>query len=87
MSVLSDNQTPVIATPGTAFYETMECPEKNVNADGECTGTVSQFVEVFFGGKFNINHMWYDALVLGLYLLLARVVTYYGLMKFNYMTN
>ena len=86
MSVFSDNKTPVIATPGSTFYESI-CSPQNLPAGEECTGTVSDFVNDFFGGKFSKDHMWYDALILGLYLLLARVATYFGLMKFNHMTK
>jgi ABC-type multidrug transport system permease subunit len=84
-SIFAENNNIVIAIPGSSFYDYMGCPENNVNADGECTGTVSDFVDNFFGGRFQKDHMWYDALVCGIFLLLARATTYFGLRYFNYM--
>jgi hypothetical protein len=86
MSLFNDDPTPVVATPGSIFYEAT-CPQQNLAPNVECTGSVSAFVDVFFGGKFQVEHIWYDIFVLAVYLVLARVVTYYGLMKCNYMNT
>lgn len=86
MTLFSDDETPVVATPGSTFYEAI-CPQQNLAPGEECTGPVSAFVNDFFGGKFHEDHIWYNGLVLGLYLLVARIVTYYGLKKFNYMNT
>lgn len=82
MSVFAYNDTPVIATFGSSFCEDLDC----CGQDG-CTGPLSQFVDVFFGGKFQRDHIWYDALACGIFLIMARVATYYGLKYFNYMNT
>jgi hypothetical protein len=84
MSVFAYNDTPVLATTGSTFYESLGCSE---TTDEECTGPLYDFVQVFFGGKFQRDHIWYDALACGMYLIAARVVTYYGLKYFNYMNT
>ena len=38
----------------------------------------------FFGGFFNAGNLLQDILVLGLFLVTARVMTYYSLKFFNY---
>jgi hypothetical protein len=87
MAVFYDDDTPVIATPGSTFFEAIGCSEQNVASGEECTAPISEFVDVFFGGQFERDHLWYCALACGMYLLLARVATYYGLKYFNYMNT
>ena len=82
MALFSKNDNVVIVMPGSTFYESISC-----TAGEECTGTVSDFVDVFFGGRFQKDHIWYDALICGMFLLMACVATYYGLRFFNYMNT
>ena len=81
MTSFYEDETPVIATFGTVFQEQV-CPD--ISADETCEGTVSEFVEVFFGGKFQWDNLWIDAVVLGGYLILSRVSTFLALRYFNY---
>lgn len=74
-----DNRT-VIAVNGSAFYDYLGC----TNSTEDCYGTVEQFVYVFFGGRFNADNELQDILVLALFLVSARVLTFYALKKFNF---
>lgn len=76
----NDKRT-VIANPGSEFYEWLGCGEDD---DSECTGDVEQYLWVFFGGKFNSGNIPMDVLVLALFLVLARVCTYFAIRYFNY---
>jgi hypothetical protein len=87
MAMFAYNDTPVIATSGSEFYEALGCSEQNLSAGEECMGPASEFVNVFFGGRFQRDHIWYDAVVCGLVLVIARAATYYGLKYCNYMNT
>merc|ERR1740121_2180379 len=76
------DKTPVHANPGSVFFNFLNCTEDQIN--GECVGTADQFVDCFFGGRFHHSHLLYDALVLALYLVIARALTYFALKRFNY---
>jgi len=76
-----DDQTPVIASPGTSFYLYLNC---TIGQPELCEGTVAQYVGVFCGWRFDFDHILYDACALGLFLIFARVLTYYALKRFNY---
>jgi hypothetical protein len=79
----------VIASQGSEFWEYLGCDELNDTDDdddaaGECVGDVTQFVWVFFGGKFTGDNKVQCILVLSLLLLLARVFTFLALKRFRY---
>lgn len=76
----SDERT-VIAVENSEFYEFLECGQNLIQA---CNGTVEQFVHVFFGGRFNKDNEIQDILVLALFLVMARVMTFVALKKFNF---
>jgi hypothetical protein len=71
----------VIAVNNSDFYRFLECDSQDLS---ECNGTVEQFVYVFFGGRFNKENELRDILVLALFLVAARVMTFYALQKFNF---
>jgi len=77
----------VLGTPGSQFYNDI-CEEWD-DADGPCPGigTIEDFIRVFFGGKFDRSHLWYDILALALYLISARALTFFALKHFNYSDN
>jgi ABC-2 type transporter len=81
VSLFYNETTPVVATPGSNFYENLGC---SPDMEGECVGTVWGYVDTFFGGKYQREHLYYDAMVLGFYLTLARLVTYFALKHFTF---
>jgi ABC-2 type transporter len=74
-----DNRT-VTAVNDSDFYYFLQCTDNSTS----CTGTVEQYVHVFFGGRFNKENELRDILVLALFLVTARVMTFYALQKFNF---
>ena len=71
----------VMANNNSEFYDYLGCEDHVVQ---QCNGTVEQYVYVFFGGRFNKQNELQDILVLALFLVTARVTTFYALKKFNF---
>ena len=82
ISQFSDDDRPVIAEVNSEFYEYLSC--EKLGADEVCSGTVSQFVDSFFGGRFHEDHNLQDIMVLALFLVTARVMTFVALRRFNF---
>ena len=76
-----EDERTVIAVDNSEFYDFLECEARNVPL---CNGTVAQYVHVFFGGRFNQDNQLQDVLVLALFLVTARVMTFYALKNFNF---
>jgi hypothetical protein len=87
LALFNDDDRPVTAEVNSEFYNYLECGDR-VNDGGDptlpCDGTVAQFVDSFFGGRFNDDHILQDVLVLALFLVVARVVTFFALKRFNF---
>lgn len=81
VSIFYNETTPVVATLGSEFYDSLEC---SPDMEEECIGTVWGYVDTFFGGHYQREHLYYDILVLGFYLTLARLVTYLALKHFTF---
>mmetsp|Transcript_21957 Transcript_21957/g.49245 ORF Transcript_21957/g.49245 Transcript_21957/m.49245 type:complete len:400 (+) Transcript_21957:352-1551(+) len=67
---------------GSEFHIWLGC-EKLDSAE-YCEGTVEQYVWVFFGEKFNDGNLYQDILILALFLVIARVTTFFALRKCQY---
>ena len=76
------DQRTVIAVNNSEFYDFLECSERGVT---DCSGTVEQYIYVFFGGRFNKENELQDIMVLALFLVTARVMTFYALRKYNFL--
>jgi hypothetical protein len=73
----------VIASDGSEFFEWLGCD--TLEADSPpCTGDVTQYLWVFFGGKFRSENQLQNVFVLALYLVTARVTTFLALRAFNF---
>lgn len=79
VSLFYNLTTPVIATEGSNFYRELGCMD-----DTPCVGTVWEYVDSFFGGRFQRSHLYYDIIILGVILTLSRVVTFLALKHFNF---
>lgn len=49
VSLYRDDNSLVVAEPGSEFYAYLQCPEDDPNP---CEGTINQYIHVFFGGDF-----------------------------------
>ena len=74
----------VIADNGSSFYDFLGCNDNNTSGQAVCNGTATQYVDDFFGGLYNEDNMVQDILVCALFLVSARVLTFFALKKFNY---
>ena len=73
VTLFDDDTRPVYANQGSEYYDFLHC-----NAI-PCSGTVIQYIDYFFGGKFVKPHLKTDAIVLGCILVVARLCTYFAL--------
>jgi ABC-type multidrug transport system ATPase subunit len=78
-----DNRT-VVANQGSDFYDYLDCSQDGVDP---CQGTVDQYFNVFFGGKYNRGNISLDIGVLTAFLILARLATFLALKYFNYTSS
>ncbi len=67
-----DNRT-VYANNGTEFYVDLNCTDA-----APCEGTVTEFIDSFFGGEFGSNEhaRRNNAIILGFILVITRVLTF-----------
>ena len=72
----------VVADFGSDFYYEIGCDTRNFT--GDCTGRVDQYMDSFFGGKFQKDHIAFDFIILGVYLVVARFVTFLALNYINF---
>lgn len=76
------DERPVLAEENSEFWDYLGCAE--LEGEEDCYGSVTQYLWVFFGGKFNIDNELQDIFVLALFLVIARVSTFFALKAFNY---
>lgn len=76
---------PVIAETGSPFFYYLGCSTSD--EDTECQGTMEQFVDYFFGGKFTYDQFWLDIGVLLGFMVVAKLATHFALWKFNYVNT
>jgi ABC-type transport system involved in multi-copper enzyme maturation permease subunit len=84
MSQFAGINTPVVTTANSPYYFYLGCGD---DVDQECLGTIDNYVQFFFGGKFSKDKFWLDIGVLLGYLVLARLLTWFALKKFNYVNT
>lgn len=83
MTQFQNIEDPVYAQPGSPFFFSLNCTDVEVT----CVGTMNEYVLFSFGGKFTVDHFWLDLAVLIGYAVLARVLIWFSLKKFNYVNT
>lgn len=81
VSLFSGDDRLVFANDNSTFYISQGCTPDEVYA---CNGTVSEYMDTFFGGKFNRGNLSTDVWVLTGFLIGARLITFLALKYFNY---
>lgn len=82
MTQFRDDDTEIIAAPGSPFYNSLGCTP---NPDpSSCTGTAEDWVNVSFGPDFSYSHVPYNLVYLLGLILFSRFVTYLALTHLNY---
>lgn len=74
-AVFKENARLVLATDGSEFYDYLVGINHCTTGQTNCTGTVEQYVTVFFGGVYTQEHQLRNAIILGFILVLTRVFT------------
>lgn len=75
MSLFSNDTRPVVANVDSDFFMFLNCTQGQT----ECIGTISQYVDVFFGFEYTEMNKSRNAGILGFVLVLARVLTWVAL--------
>ena len=86
-SIFDGDTRTVVADYNTDFYNDLDCAGRNLTAAGECTGSVEDYMDSFYGGKFQKEHAIRNFLILGAYLFVARFVTFLALNNINFSTT
>jgi hypothetical protein len=84
ISVYDRSTRPVAAVVGSDFYEFLINNGKCEIGSNNCTGTVTEYVEVFFDGNFKSEHTVRNAIILGCVLALTRILTWVALKKVRF---
>jgi hypothetical protein len=93
-SQFEGDQTPIIASYQSPFYDyaiNKNCPGVDVDISSplaRCiTGTAEEWIKVSFGSMWIPEHMKYDVLYLVGAIVLAKVLTIYGLRHKNFLAK
>ena len=87
-----NDQTPIAASYPSPFYDFVvkkNCPgADNLNIPASCdlTGTAEEWIFSTFGGMWVPEHIKYDITYLVFAIVLAKIVTSYGLAMKNFLT-
>jgi hypothetical protein len=82
VSQYNGDNTPITATPGSAFYVSLGCGED----DDDCVGTAGGWVATYFAEWSASNLPWNALYLIGL-LLVTRLITFYGLAHIDFRAN
>jgi hypothetical protein len=74
----------VIAEQYSPFYYNQNCDQTPME---ECSGTMSEYVDFYFGGRFTKDNLGLDLGVLFFCLFLARLLCWVALRQFNYVNT
>lgn len=83
-SQFRDDETQIIASPGTPFWNFLRCEEQIVNGAIECTGTAEEWVFASFEGEFLPDHIPGNIIYLVGLLITTRIVTALALAYLNF---
>lgn len=81
MTQYRDDDTEIVASPGSPFYTYLGCAPSPDPSD--CTGTAEEWVLTSFG-DYSYNHVPYNLLYLLFLIVFSRLATYLALTHLNY---
>jgi hypothetical protein len=82
MSQYDGDDTLIVASTGSPFYNSLRCNETVVS----CEGTAEGWVDSSFP-DWDTDHLFYDALYLIGVILATRVITFFALTNLDYRSN
>jgi len=77
---------PVLATPQSPYFFYLECNNRT-DVEAPCFGPMENYVQFFFGDKFSVDNFYLDLFALVGYVVLARLLIWFSLKKFNYVNT
>jgi hypothetical protein len=86
MAVFYENEGKVAANFESEFYFFLVEQGKCTSGRKQCTGSMYEYVLVFFDGFFSHEHQTRNAIILGAILCLARVLTWVALKYIRFAT-
>jgi ABC-type multidrug transport system ATPase subunit/ABC-type multidrug transport system permease subunit len=84
MTQFSGDDTPIQASVGSAFWDSLDCETQFAEGASECVGTAGQWVDATFAGVFSIDNVTVDIIYLVALLFCSRCLTWFGLSRLNY---
>lgn len=84
MTQFDGDDTPIQATPGSAFWDSLGCDDQVADNNTDCTGTASQWIDAEFAGVFSIDNVPVDIIYLVALLFCTRIITVWALGHLNY---
>jgi hypothetical protein len=81
MSQYDNDDTPIIASAGSAFYSTLNC-----QPEVPCIGTAGAWVTSSFP-EWDVDHLFYDALYMIALIFVTRLITFFALTNLDYRSN
>lgn len=80
IGTFGQDERTVVASLDSDFFNHLGCTANTT----QCEGTVVDFVDSFFGGKFSGDNFAQDIIVLSFFLIAARIATFFALKYCKY---
>jgi ABC-type multidrug transport system ATPase subunit/ABC-type multidrug transport system permease subunit len=84
MTQYNNNDTPIQASTGSAFWDSLDCDSQIADGATECIGTAEQWVDATFAGVFSIDNIPVNIAYLVALLFTTRFITWWALGHLNY---
>lgn len=84
MTQFDGDDQPIQASPGSAFWDSLDCDSQIAGGATECFGTASQWVNAEFAGVFSIDNVPVDIIYLVALLFFTRFITVWALGHLNF---
>lgn len=85
-SQFHNDNTTIVATPGSPFYASLGCDLDDFDTK-VCKGTSEEWILSSFGGLFTWEHIPYNIVYLVGMLITVRTISYFALVKLNYLAK
>jgi ABC-type multidrug transport system permease subunit len=86
MSQFENDETMIVASPGSVFFNALNCTSADANANATCEGSVWFWVQVSFPDWSPSNIPWCALYLIGV-MVVTRCISFYGLTTMNHMSN
>jgi len=84
ISQFNNDETPIVASPNSPFWNAIDCPKQLQGGATECVGTASEWVQASFGGIYKSEDIPWNILYLCCLIIVTRIVTGVALATINF---